>query len=54
MLFNGRGHDEILVLGIIGIVKRGALSAETVGLGSVLRVASFAHCANAWLRLTND
>jgi hypothetical protein len=36
------------------MVKRGTLSAETVGLGSVLRVAPFAPCANAWLCLTND
>ncbi len=35
-------------------MKRGTLSAETVGLGSVLRVAPFAPCANAWLCLTND
>jgi len=42
------------VLGIIGIAKGGTLSAETVGLGSILRVAPFARCANSWLSLTND
>ena len=42
------------MLGIIGIAKRGTLSAETVGLGSILRVAPFARCANSCLSLTND